>query len=207
MKVNASKSAVALPETRHFLGYRLLPRAGAEAEILLSERSEKRLRERVREMTPRACGRSLHEVIRRINAYLEGWLGHFRVCTSEVERVLQNTDAHIRRRLRAIVLKHWKRRRTIARRLIRLGAQPKTAWRRVYAGRKSLWALSHDVVVDRALRNAYFAERGLVSLLARFRVLWAANAAPKQLMLPLGPARSYPDRRRGSQPAVPKSRM
>lgn len=190
LSVNVSKSAVARPETRHFLGYRLLPRAGEEAGILLSERSEKRLRERVRELTPRNGGRSLEEVIRRVNAYFNGWLGHFGVCTSEIARVLQNTDAHIRRRLRAIVLKHWKRRRTIARRLIRLGVKPPTAWRRVYAGRKSLWALSHDPIVDRALRNAYFAERGLVSLREKCEAIWAANAAPKQLTLPMGPARS-----------------
>jgi len=190
LSVNASKSAVARPETRHFLGYRLLPRAGEESGILLSERSEKRLRERVRELTPRNGGRSLEEVIRRINAYFNGWLGHFGVCTSEIALVLRYTDAHIRRRLRAIVLKHWKRRRTIARRLIRLGVKPRTAWRRVYAGRKSLWALSHDPIVDRALRNAYFAERGLVSLREKCEVIWAANAAPKQLTLPMGPARS-----------------
>ena len=190
LKVNAAKSAVARPETRHFLGYRLQPFKGQPPEVLLSERSEKRLRERIRELTPRARGRSLRETIRGINAYLDGWLGHFRVCTSGIERVLHGVDAHIRRRLRAIVLKHWKTKLTTARRLIRLGIRPKTAWRRVYEGRKSLWGLSHDPVVDQGLRNAYFAERGLVTLLARFEPLWATIAAPIQLLLPLGPARS-----------------
>lgn len=190
LKVNAAKSAVARPETRHFLGYRLEPREGRRPEILLSERSEQRLRERIRDLTPRSGGRSLHEVIRIVNAYFDGWLGHFGVCTSGIERTIQTADAHVRRRLRAIVLRHWKRRSTIARRLIRLGVKPKTAWRRVYEGRKSLWALSHDPAVDRGLRNAYFAERGLVPLTDRFRLLWATAAAPVQLMLPLGSARS-----------------
>ena len=103
---------------------------------------------------------------------------------------VHNADAHIRRRLRAIVLKHWKRKRTIARRLIRLGVKPRTAWRRVYAGRKSLWALSHDSAVHRGLRNAYFAERGLVSLKDRFQAIWAGPPAPQQLMLFAVPARS-----------------
>lgn len=190
LKVNAPKSAVARPETRHFLGYRLYPHGDQRSEVLLSERSEKRLRERIRELTPRSSGRSLKEIIREVNAYLGGWIGHFGVCTSGVERVLQRADAHIRRRLRALVLYHWRRKSTIARRLIRLGIKPKTAWRRVYEGRKSLWALSHTQLVDRALRNAYFAERGLVSLLDRFTPLWAAMVAPAQLLLPLGPARS-----------------
>ena len=190
LRVNASKSAVARPETRHFLGYRLAPQPDGSVEVLLSERSHKRLRERIRELTPRSRGRSLHATIQGINAYLLGWLGHFRVCTRGIEREVSSADAHIRRRLRALVLKHWKRKRTIARRLIRLGVSPQTAWRRVYGGRKSSWALSHDPAVDRALRPAYFAERGLVSLRERFTALWADPPAPQQLSLPAVPARS-----------------
>jgi group II intron reverse transcriptase/maturase len=180
LKVNAAKSAVARPETRHFLGYRLRPRKGEPAEVLLSERSEKRLYERISELTPRARGWSLKETIRGINAYLAGWLGHFRICTSGIERVLHRVDAHIRRRLRAIVLKQWKTKLTTARRLIGLEVKRETAWRRVYEGRKSLWALSHDPVVHRGLRNAYFAERGFVALLERFCPIWATVVAQEQ---------------------------
>jgi len=190
LKVNESKSAVALPETRHFLGYRLQPVKGGPAEVLLSERSEKRLKERIREFTPRSRGRSLKAIISEINPYLLGWLGHFRVCTQGVERNIQRMDAHIRRRLRAIVLKHWKTKRTAARRLIALGIKRQTAWRSVYDGRQSIWALSHNPAVDRGLRNAYFAERGLVSLLDQFRKIWAAINAPVQLQLLSGTTRS-----------------
>ncbi len=198
LKVNRSKSAVARPETRHFLGYRLHPQADGMAEILLSERSVKRLRERIRELTPRAGGRSLEATIRGVNSYLRGWLGHFGVCTREVAWVVDAADAHIRRRLRALVLKHWKRKSTIARRLVRLGVSKRTAWRRTYAGRKSLWALSHDAAVDRGLRNAYFASRGLVSLRVQFATIWAAVNAPRQLTLFAVPERSQTGRRRGS---------
>jgi hypothetical protein len=198
LTVNATKSAVACLETRHFLGYRLAPQPDGSVEVLLSERSEKRLRERTRALTPRNRGRSLKATIREVNAYLLGWLGHFRVCTSGIDRTVATTDAHIRRRLRAIVLKHWKRKQTIARRLIRLGVNRRTAWRRVYEGRKSLWALSHDPAVERGLRNAYFAERGLVSLRERLRGIWAQHPAPRQLLLFELPARSRPGRRRGS---------
>jgi len=51
-------------------------------------------------------------------------------------------------------------------------------------------ALSHNPAVDRGLRNAYFAERGFVSLLVQFRLVWAAINAPAQLSLPLGTERS-----------------
>ena len=190
LQLNESKSAVAHPETRHFLGYRLAPQPDGSVEVLLSERSEERLRKRIRELTPRSRGRSLNATIKGINVYLRGWFGHFGVCTSGIERFVGSADAHIRRRLRAIVLKHWKRKRTIARRLIRLGVKPRTAWRRVYQGRKSLWSLSHDPAVDRGLRNAYFAERGLESLKERFMATWADPPASRQLTLFAMPERS-----------------
>lgn len=190
LSVNEAKSAVARPDTRHFLGYRLVPQGTDAPEVLLSERSEKRLRERIRELTPRALGQSLDTVIQRINAYFGGWMGHFRVCTAGIQRLVHAADAHIRRRLRALVLKQWKRKRTIAKRLIRLGVGRRIAWQGVYDGRKSLWALSHSSPVDRGLRNAYFADRGLVSLEERFTTIWAALRAPAQLSLPLEPARS-----------------
>lgn len=183
LKVNEGKSAVAAPETRHFLGYRLKPVKGGPVEVMLSERSEKRLKEQIRELTPRNRGCSLKAIISEINAYLLGWFGHFRVCTQGVEWNIQRSEAHIRRRLRAIVLKHWKTKRTKTRRLITLGVKRKMAWRSVYKGRQSIWALSHNPAVERGLRNVYFAERGLVSLLGYFRKAWAAINAPVQLQL------------------------
>ena len=192
LKVNEAKSAVARPETRHFLGYRLHRQEDGTVEILLSERSMKRLSERIVELTPRSRGQSLEEIIQAINTYLMGWLGHFRVCTQGIGHVVNRSDSHIRRRLRAIVLKHWKRKRSVARRLIRLGVSPRMAWRRVYEGHKSLWALSRDYAVHLGLRNLYFFDRGLVSLERCFEVIWSANRAPaeRQLELPLEPARS-----------------
>jgi RNA-directed DNA polymerase len=191
LKVNASKSAVASPGTRHFLGYRLALQPDASVEVLLSERSHRRLRERIRELTRRSRGEALSATIRRINTYLSGWLGHFGICTPGVKRDVAGADAHIRRRLRARLLKQWKQRRTIVKRLIGLGIKPKTAWMRVYEGRKSIWALSHNSAVDRGLRNAYFAERGLIPLLRRFEALWADIRAPQlQLTLFAEPERS-----------------
>jgi hypothetical protein len=73
-----------------------------------------------------------------------------------------------------------------ARKLIKLGIRPKTAWRSVYDGRKSIWALSHTPAVERGLRNAYFAKRGLVSLKERWREKFEHIAVPGQLKLALG---------------------
>jgi hypothetical protein len=182
--VNVDKSAVARPEDRHFLGFRLLrePEAG-QVEVLLSMRSVKRIDKRIRELTPRTWGQSLGDCIHALNVYLRGWLGFFGICTDPVQRKLQSVDAHVRRRLRAIQLKHWKRRRTMAKRLIALGVGSTTAWRGIYGGQRSAWALSHSTAVERGLRNAYFAARGLFSTEKRWMELRA-----ERLLLSLGPA-------------------
>ena len=179
LKVNEKKSAVAHPDERHFLGFRLRrdPLEG-EIEVLLSKRSKERLAVRIQELTPRGWGKSLRECIRQVNGYVVGWIGFFGICTTGEEMTLHALDAHIRRRLRAIQLKHWKTKRTAVIRLIRLGVNTKTAWGSVYGGRKSIWALSHCAAVDRGLRNAYFAERGLVSVLDRWRLKQPVIVAP-----------------------------
>jgi len=187
LKVNASKSAVARPEERHFVGFRLRRELlDGEVEVLLSKRSKDHLDTRTRELTPRSWGNSLRACIQGINAYLLGWLGFFGICTEGIEKTLSYLDAHIRRRLRAIQLRHWKTQRTKARRLIKLGVSRKLAWRTLYAGRRSTWALSRTPAVERGLRNAYFAERGLVSLLDHYRIHYKPFVAPAQLRLALG---------------------
>lgn len=187
LKVNAAKSAVARPEERHFLGFSLRrdPENG-HVDVGLSMRTKERIRRRSRDLTPRSLGQSLNDCISRVNAYLRGWIGLFgRSCTGQVQRDLHALDAHIRRRLRAIVLRHWKRKRSMARNLIKLGSRPKTAWRHVYEGRKSLWALSHVGAVDHALSRKFFAERGLESLEAAFERMHQ-SIVPAQLALALG---------------------
>jgi group II intron reverse transcriptase/maturase len=187
LKVNTSKSAVARPSERHFVGFRLerKPEDG-EVEVLLSKRSKERVDTKIRELTPRVWGQSLRACIAKLNVYLVGWLGFFGVCTAGVEYTLHGLDAHIRRRLRAIQLAHWKSKLTMAHRLMKSGVRPKTAWKSVYEGRQSIWALSHKPAVNRGLRNAYFAERGLVSLEQRWRELRRPIVAPAQLTLALG---------------------
>jgi RNA-directed DNA polymerase len=187
LKVNAEKSAVARPEERHFLGFSLgrEPREG-KVEVSLSKRSKERVAAKVRELTPRNWGNTLKACISRVNEYAVGWVGFFGICTEQVETTLRNLDAHIRRRLRAIQLKQWKRKRTVAQKLIQHGVRPKSAWHSVYDGRKSIWVMSHMSTVDRALPNSYWDERGLVPLLQRYRAHPARIVAPVQLTLALG---------------------
>lgn len=187
LKVNASKSAVARTEERHFVGFRLRrkPEDGS-VSVLLSQRSRERIDEKIRYLTPRSWGSTLESNIDLLNEYLTGWMGFFGICSTEVLGTLKTLDGHIRRRLRATVLKQWKRRRTIVRRLTQLGVSPRFAQLTVSKGRRSLWKLSHTPAVERGLNNAYFAKQGLVTLRDRWKRHPARIVVPVQQELGLG---------------------
>jgi hypothetical protein len=184
--VNHAKSAVAHPEERHFVGFRLRRNVETgEAEVLLSKRSVDRLKINICKLTPRAWGQSFADCIERINVYLRGWMGFFGVVSesTETHRVFENADGHLRRRLRALLLRQWKRKRFIVRRLIRLGVRSHMAWQSVYKGRRSLWALSHCQAVDTALNKRFFRKHGLMSLTALYRDMHQPVVVPDQLEL------------------------
>lgn len=186
LQVNQEKSAVARPEKRHFLGFSLHrdPLEG-EVEVRLSKRSKDRLATRIRELTPRNWGHSLDLCIHRSNQYLKGWIAFFFICSATELRTLRFTDAHLRRRLRAILLRQQKKRRHMARFLIRNGAKPATAWGSIYKGRRKLWQLSATPAAHYGLKNEYFHSRGLCSLERRWRELQPDDNAPGQLRLDL----------------------
>lgn len=165
LKVNEKKSAVARPAERHFLGFslRLSQRTGNVA-VLLSKRSQRRLWTKIRKLTPRLWGGSIESCIKQINMTLQGWMAFFRICSRGVRGWLKATDGHIRRRLRVIILRHWKKRRTIVNRLIALGVKPASAMKGIYGRNKGPWAMSITYAVHQGMKNAYLANRGLKSL-------------------------------------------
>jgi hypothetical protein len=107
LRINQDKSAVARPEERHFVGFCLRrdPQDGT-VEVLLSERTKRLAMARIRDLTPRQWGGTLDSCIHEINVWLRGWHQFFGIVAASEEFTLRALDAHIRRRLRAIVLKH-----------------------------------------------------------------------------------------------------
>lgn len=186
LKVNATKSAVAKPEDRHFLGFRLRHGVDVDVEVLLSTRSLDRVDEKIRELVPRNFGHGLAACIARVNRYLVGWIGFFGIVTPAEMRTLQSRDAHVRRRLRALQIRQWGRRLHIARNLHKLGAPKRAAFHEVYKGRRGPWALSGLVTVNHAMRNVYFTARGLVSIVDKWLSRTRPPPAPAQLTLKLG---------------------
>ncbi len=105
LTVNKAKSAVAKPSVRKFLGFSFT--GGRKPRRRIAPQAIARLKARVRELTRRTGGRSLAQVVKELSTYLVGWRGYFGFC--QTPSVLRALDEWIRRRLRAIAWKQWKR--------------------------------------------------------------------------------------------------
>jgi len=177
--VNTKKSSVRRPAEGNFLGFRLEIMPDGDTEVRLSERTMKRAMSQIRELTPRNWGGSLTSCITRLNRYFQGWFGFFGVCSPSAAYELRKLDGRVRRRLRAIQLKQWKRKRTIVRKLNRM-KRTRSVGRNVYRGRRGWWSLSHDGVVNHRLNNQWFREQGLIALLDRQEKQELSKVAPAQ---------------------------
>ncbi len=135
LQVNREKSAVRDPCDVHFLGFRFECSAGKDPEVHLSAKAKRRLNEIIRTMTPPNWGGSLTSLMDRVSRYLTGWMAHYRLCSRAAIRVFGVIDAHIRRRLRAIIVRQKKRPRFLFRHLLTRGASRKAAAGAAYCGR------------------------------------------------------------------------
>jgi RNA-directed DNA polymerase len=160
LRVNTEKSAVARPWERKFLGYSVT--VHHESRLRVAPASVQRLRQKVRDLMRTGRGRSLTRTIEDLNPLLRGWINYFRL--TETKGVLQELDSWMRRRLRCLLWRQWKRRATKARKLRALGLDAERARRSASNGQGPWWnaGASH---MNQALPAKYFTTKGLVSLM------------------------------------------
>jgi len=160
--VNEEKSSVSRPNDLTFLGFHLGKTADGKVTVTLSTRTEERLDTRIRELTPRTWGQSVAGCIAKVNRYLRGWFGYFRLCTEEGIDSFGTVDAHIRRRIRALIICQKKRPRYLYRHLLARGVPGGPAAKTAFL-RRGIWHRSASFGMHKAYPNAWFADR-LVSL-------------------------------------------
>ncbi len=157
LKVNEEKSAISHPWWRSYLGFSFTSTRG-KTRIRIHSKSMKRFKQRVKELTGRSCGLSIHQVISRLNLFTRGWWNYFKL--AETRSRFPSLNGWIRRRLRALLWKQWKNPRTRVRNLKKLGITHDFALRTGCA-RKGCWRMSKVKWVMIALPNAYFRSLGL----------------------------------------------
>ena len=156
LKVNAAKSAVAMAWERTFLGFSFTH--GQRPKRRLADRTVDRFKARVRELTRRVRGVSLHLMVEELAAYLRGWRGYFGFC--ETPTILRRLDKWIRRRLRAVVWKQWARPGTRFRELRKRGVNGKDAILTARSNRGP-WRVTLAKALCWALPGAFFDSLGL----------------------------------------------
>jgi hypothetical protein len=160
LRVNESKSAVALAQERAFLGFEIRTWKG-KPRIRVARKALQTLKDRIRTLTRRIRGRSLEQVVLDLRSYLLGWRNYFGIGASH--RLLRALDKWIRHRLRAYLFKQWKNHRTIWQALRARGISEANARECAgYVGR--WWRGSMLPWVNRALPVHFFDGLGLPRL-------------------------------------------
>lgn len=165
LKVNTEKSAVARPWERKFLGYSCTSQR--ESRLKVAPGSVQRLKEKLREIFRRGRGRNLSRLIaEELTPLLRGWMNYFRL--AEVKGIFEELDSWIRRKLRGLIWRRWKRPFTRVQKLMQRGLAKAQALKSAMNGRGPWWnaGAAH---MHAAFPKSYFDRCGLLSLLEQRR--------------------------------------
>ena len=170
LQVNRAKSAVDRPWKRSFLGYTVTWHR--QPRLKVAPKSVQRLRGKIKALMRAGRGRRLDRVCADLHRVLIGWLNYFSL--AEVRSTFEQLDGWLRRRLRAVLWRQWKRPDTRRRRLIERGLDADRAWKSAVNGRGPWWnaGASH---MHQALPTRHLRSLGLVSLVEEHRRLQRAS--------------------------------
>jgi RNA-directed DNA polymerase len=163
LRVNQEKSAVDRPWKRVFLGYTVCQRK-QNVRLKVAVRSVQRLKANLKRLFCAGKGRAIRATIATLTPKLRGWVNYFRY--AGIKGIFEELDGWIRRHLRKILWRQWKRTSTRAKRLMRLGISEARARLSAANGRGPWWnsGASH---MNQALPMKFFARFGLLSLMAQ----------------------------------------
>ncbi len=149
LKVNREKTIVDEVRRVKFLGFSFYQSKG-EAKVRIHSKSIAKMKAKIKELTSRSNGMGNDDRTKKLRRYIMGWVNYFKI--ADMKKLLQTTDEWMRRRIRMIYWKQWKRVRTKFARLQSLGIQKQKAWE--YANtRKSYWRTSNSPILSKSLGN------------------------------------------------------
>lgn len=167
LKVNENKSAVDYVTRRKFLGFSFYFGKGG-ANIRIHEKSYKRFKDKVRNLTSRNKGVSNKYRLKKLNELTIGWINYFGIAKANAK--IKQLDEWIRRRIRACIWKQWKKIKTRVQKLIKLGLPTYKALE--YANtRKSYWRISNSPILHSTLNNKYIENLGYKSISKRYQLI------------------------------------
>ena len=161
LKINKSKSRITRGHRLTFLGYGFM--AGDQARLRVPKDIQRRFRMKAKLLFRRGRGMNLHRfILKYLNPFLRGWINYYK--HSKVKSMGEELDSWIRRRLRLIIWRQWKKPRTRFKRFTSMGMDYDHAMQCAYNGRGAWWN-SGAKHMNFAYPGKFFANLGLVSLL------------------------------------------
>jgi RNA-directed DNA polymerase len=158
LRVNRGKSAVDRATRRILLGFGFFKQRG-EIKVRIDPKARKRAKDRLRRLTSRRWGISMERRITSINRFSRGWTAYFAL--ADTPSVFEELDEWLRRRLRQVRWKEWKKIRTKHRNLMAAGIPYGKAYEWANS-RRGYWRIAGSAVLTRGLPNAYWREQGLL---------------------------------------------
>ena len=167
LKVNRQKSTTGSPTKLKFLGFSLYRWKGT-TRIRVHEKPLERLKNRLKEITSRKRGGTIEQIMGEIIRLINGWLGYYRI--ADMKKYLERISEWLRRRIRQIYWKRWKRPRTRSKHLNELGVPLEKAWQWANT-RKGYWRTSGSLVLTTTMTNRYLETLGFPNILRRYEEL------------------------------------
>jgi len=167
LKVNSKKSSTGSPTKSKFLGFSLY-RWGKEVGIRVHEKALKRLKDRLKAMTNRSRGGRIEQILNELTKHINGWLGYYQI--ADMKKYLQRISEWLRRRIRQLHWKRWKRIRTKHDNLIRFGVPNGKAWEWANT-RKGYWCISGSWILTTTMNNCYLETLGFPNIIKRYEEL------------------------------------
>ena len=156
LKVNEQKSAVARPVERKFLGFSLTNARAPKRRI--AAKAVQRFKRKVRELTGRTRGISIERMAKELASYLHGWKSYFGF--AETPWVFEELDRWIRRRLRSMIWKQWRRGTVRFKQLCARGVRRDLA-ATAAGSAHGPWRIANSPALACALPIAYFDSLGV----------------------------------------------
>jgi RNA-directed DNA polymerase len=164
LRINVEKSAVARPWARKFLGYSVTWHK--ESKLKVAPSSEKRLKGKLKDVFRRGRGCAISSTIKILTPIIRGWVNYFKY--SEVKGLFEELDSWLRRKIRVLYWRRWKKPKTRERKLKQLGIDAERAWKSANNGRGSWWnaGASH---MNQAIPTKYLRQLGLLSFVEEYQ--------------------------------------
>ena len=156
LKVNRTKTVVDYVGMVKFLGVSFYTKDG-EARVRIHPKSIAGLKARIRQLTAGSNGRGYEKRKQKLREYTIGWINYFKIC--DIKSLLVRLDEWLRRRIRMVIWKQWKKIKTKFANLIKLGIDKAKAWEWANT-RKSYWRTSRSPILHRSLTTENLRKAG-----------------------------------------------